>query len=119
MKINLVVIKTHKIHELHAFYTLLGCQFDYHKHGKGVFHYSTNCDGIVFEIYPLPKTIVETDTTTRLGFEVENLNNLIENLKEKDITILTNPIQTEYGYVAIIEDLDGRKIELLEKQSTI
>ena len=115
MKINLVVIKTHKIHELQAFYSYLGCTFDYHQHGQGVFHYSTNINGIVFEIYPLPKKIVETDTTTRLGFEVENLDTLIENLKKQAATILTQPVQTEYGYMAIIEDLDGRKIELVEK----
>ena len=115
MKINLIVIKTHKIHELQAFYSNLGGKFDYHQHGQGVFHYSTNINGIVFEIYPLPKKIAEADATMRLGFEVENLDTLIENLKNQAVTILTQPVQTEYGYMAIIEDLDGRKIELVEK----
>jgi lactoylglutathione lyase len=114
MKINLIVIKTHQIHELAQFYSLLGLIFEYHQHGKGVFHYSTVLNDIVFEIYPTPKNTA-TDNTTRLGFKVENLDILIKELPDKGVKIHNLPTQTEYGYWAVIEDLDGRKIELTEE----
>ena len=115
MKINLIVIKTHKLHELVDFYKLLGLDFDYHQHGSGVFHYVATINEIVFEIYPLPKKTIEADTTTRLGFEIENLDALILKLQEKNIKIVSLPSKTEFGYIAVVEDLDGRKIELTEK----
>ncbi len=113
MRISLMVIKNHQIHELAKFYTLLGLFFEYHQHGKGVFHYSTVLNEIVFEIYPTPKN-TSTDNTTRLGFEVKNLDTLIKELKNKNVKIQNLPTQTEYGYWAVIEDLDGRKFELTE-----
>ena len=114
MKLKLLVIKTNQLHEMGAFYSLLGLSFDYHKHEQGIFHYSTQLGETVFEIYPLPKKITEVDSTTRLGFEVNNLDSLMEALKLKNIKIVCEIIQTTLGKMAIIEDLDGRKIELLE-----
>ena len=108
MKINLIVLKTNQLHELAAFYEQLGLRFEYHKHEQGIFHYSTILDGTVFEIYPLPKKIPVPDTTTRLGFAVPHLKTLLEDLKHKNIKIIGSPSETS----AIIEDLDGRKIEL-------
>lgn len=116
MKINLIVLKTHQLIELCAFYRLFDLSFEYHQHGQGPFHYSTDIGGIVFEIYPLPKYIEEADITTRLGFEVENLEQLIEKLLEIGVRIVSMPQVTAYGYRAIVEDPDGRKIELLQKE---
>ena len=99
--------------KLAQFYSLLGFNFEYHQHGKGVFHYSTVLNDIVFEIYPTPKN-TSTDNTTRLGFEVQNLDNLIKELQNKSVKIHNFPIQTDYDYWSVIEDLDGRKIELIE-----
>ncbi|MEO0041698.1 MAG: hypothetical protein RL329_1146 [Bacteroidota bacterium] len=110
MKINLIVLKTNQLHALAHFYEQLGLRFEYHKHEQGIFHYSTILDGTVFEIYPLPKKITVVDTTTRLGFEVPQLLPLLADLKEKGVKIMAQPSET----AAIIEDLDGRKIELSE-----
>jgi lactoylglutathione lyase len=119
MKINLIVIKTKNLHELAAFYELLGLKFEYHKHEQGIFHYSTLLGETVFEIYPLPKKITEVDSTTRLGFQVENLNNLIGDLRTKNVNIIAEPFENGFGNCAIIEDLDGRKIEILEIKQTV
>ena len=117
MKLNLLVIKTNQLHEMATFYSLLGLSFDYHKHEQGIFHYSTQLCETVFEIYPLPKKITEVDTTTRLGFEVNHLDDLLEVLKSNNVKIISKSYKTSNGKVAIIEDLDGRKIELLEKET--
>lgn len=111
--VNLIVIKTDKIQAQSEFYSALGLEFEYHKHGNGPHHYASS-GKLIFEIYPLPKGILQPDNTTRLGFTIENLDRLIQSLKEKGIKIISDPAKTEWGYSAVVEDLDGRKIELTE-----
>jgi catechol 2,3-dioxygenase-like lactoylglutathione lyase family enzyme len=117
--INLIVIKTDKIQAQFEFYSALGLEFEYHKHGNGPHHYASNTGQPVIEIYPLPKGILLPDNTTRLGFVVEDLDQLIQILKEKGIKIVSDPAKTEWGYSAVVEDLDGRKIELTESKAAI
>lgn len=117
--LNLIVIKTDKLQEQSALYTTLGIQFDYHQHGKGPFHYASINNNPVFEIYPLPKGVTIPDNTTRLGFAVENLDETIQELRTKGIKIIVEPAINEWGYTAIIEDWDGRKIELSEGKTLV
>lgn len=113
-EINLVVIKTDKLQEQSEFYSRLGFKFEYHKHGNGPYHYASFGSGAVLEIYPLPKGVTEPDNTTRLGFSVKNLDVLIKDLESHGIRIVTAPVKMEWGYSAVVQDCDGRKIELTE-----
>jgi len=115
MNINLLVIRTDKPKELAAFYELLGMRFDYHQHGKGPWHYSAEIEDLVFEIYPLMNHQIGADTSLRLGFTIERLDELISHLKIKKIEIVREPKASEWGYFAIIKDIDGRKIELKQR----
>ena len=115
MKINLIVIRTDKPKELSGFYELIGMNFEYHQHGKGTWHYSTEIGETVFEIYPLMKNQESPDKSLRLGFSVSNLDETINKLRKKNVEIVREPKESEWGYFAIIKDLDGRKIELKKK----
>jgi predicted enzyme related to lactoylglutathione lyase len=115
MKINLIVIRTNRPKELSDFYEQIGMKFEYHQHGKGTWHYSTEIGETVFEIYPLMKNQENSDNSLRLGFTIENLDEIIENLKKRNVEIVREPKESEWGYFAIIKDLDGRKIELKKK----
>ena len=108
--LHLIVIKTNQPAAQAAFYTRLGFQFDYHRHGNGPFHYASKNSNMVLEIYPLPKAITTADNTTRLGFMVDDLDSLMKALPTENI--ITAASQTEWGYAALVQDLDGRKIEL-------
>ncbi len=116
-QINLLVIRTRQPKILAEFYELLGMEFKYHRHGNGPFHYSAILNGFVFEIYPLLKNQQGADKSLRLGFVVPQLNKLISQLKSNKIEIIKEPTQMEWGNIAIIKDLDGRKIELKEVDS--
>lgn len=116
MKINLVVLKTSQPDDLASFYRQLGIIFENHRHGTGPLHYAANVDNIVFEIYPLPKDKEKADDTLRLGFTIDNLDEVIDRLRNSNRKITKEPTMTEWGYVAIIEDMDGRKIELKDKK---
>ncbi len=114
VQLNLMVIKTDKLSEQFKFYTALGYQFDYHQHGNGPFHYTSVGSTPVLELYPLPSGTATPDTTNRLGFVVDNLEQTIKTLRDIGAVIVSEPSQKEWGYTAVIQDLDGRKIELTE-----
>ena len=115
MEINLIVIQTDRPKELSEFYEQIGMQFEYHQHGKGTWHYSAEIGEIVFEIYPLLKNQENPDKSLRLGFTIKNLDETIEELKKRNVEIVREPKDSEWGCFAIIRDLDGRKIELKRK----
>jgi len=112
--INLIVIKADKLQEQFEFYLALGLQFEYHRHGDGPHHYASMGAPPVIEIYPLSKGVQQPDHTTRLGFTVEKLDELIRQLQDKGVRIITAPEVNEWGYGAVVQDMDGRKIELIE-----
>ena len=116
MEINLIVIRTSNPESLAEFYSQLGITFVYHKHGNGSWHYSSELKKLVFEIYPFLKNQEVADKSLRLGFEVDNLDALVLKLKKSNVEILVEPKESEWGYFAIIKDLDGRKIELKESK---
>jgi lactoylglutathione lyase len=86
--------------------------------GNGPFHYSSIGGNPTLEIYPLQRSSPQSDNTTRLGLSVKNLDLLIEDIKSRGFTIISEPTESEWGYGAVIQDLDGRKIELTETKAT-
>jgi len=115
MELKLIVIRTSDPERLASFYSLLGLVFDHHKHGNSPFHYGATIGQTVLEIYPLAKGQIEPDKHLRLGFAVENFEKKIETLKQKQVPFAADPAQTEFGYLAVIIDPDGRKFELYKK----
>jgi lactoylglutathione lyase len=53
INLRLIVIRTSDIQILSNFYSIIGLEFDYHKHGNSPYHYSTTIEKTVLEIYPL------------------------------------------------------------------
>jgi len=111
MEIKLIVIRSSNQKELVDFFCLLGLRFDYHKHGNSPYHYSTTIGGLVLEIYPLANNQQETDPYLRLGFTLDNFEETLEQFKKNNV-VFTEPIQTDFGFLTVATDPDGRKIEL-------
>lgn len=116
MEIALIVVRTATIEKLVSFYTLLGFEFENQQHGNGPLHYSASVGKGVLEIYPLAKGQSQADSNLRLGFRINNFENIINELKEAEVNFAMEPASTEdWGIMAIVIDPDGRKIELYEK----
>jgi len=115
MKVNLIVLKTASIDILVEQYTALGIVFEYHQHGKGPFHYSANCEELIFEIYEVKK-IEAITTQLRLGFEVKKLDDLILKLIAVGWAQQGPAKQSTWGYRVVMIDKDLRKVELVEKE---
>jgi lactoylglutathione lyase len=73
---------------------------------------------IVIEIYPgKPGSAPDRRSAgaTMIGFQVEILDAVIEQLKNNDAEILTAPQDSLWRRRAVVQDPDGRAIELSEK----
>jgi len=117
-ELSLIVIKTKQLEALKDFYQKLGLSFKEEKHGNGPIHYSSSIGNLVIELYPLPKSIEVADSTTRLGFRVNNLDEIFKVLIASNTQVVSEPAQNEWGYSAIVKDPDGRSIELINKKLT-
>ena len=63
----------------------------------------------------MTKNQQEADKNLRLGFGIDNFDQIILNLKEAHVLFSLEPTQTDFGLMAIISDPDDRKIELYKK----
>lgn len=115
MDINLLVLRSGDPKKLAGFYNLLGLTFEYHKHGNSPYHYSALIGQSALEIYPLSKNQTEPDKYLRLGFNIDNFETIMEKLKESHIQFSSEPTQTDFGFMAVVSDPDGRKVELYRK----
>lgn len=116
--LNLIVLRTVDVEKSLAFYRALGLEFQQEQHGNGPVHYASIMRDIVIEIFPgKPGNAPERRHTgaTMLGFQVENLDAIIETLKNQGAEILTSPQDSQWGRRAVVQDPDGRAVELSEK----
>ena len=102
------------IDRLAHFYAILGIHFNKHQHGKGPEHLSSTIGETVFEIYPA-KNSDESTVSTRLGFSVPSLANVLEQLRNIHATVVAEPSETPFGRRAVVKDFEGHKVELYEK----
>jgi lactoylglutathione lyase len=109
--LNLVVIRSTDIDRAVTFYRMLGMRFTQHSHGSGPAHYTSKTADLVFELYPLASSQMPT-ITMRLGFQVDDLDELVMELESIGAKILTPPQDSPWGRRAIVQDLDGHTIEL-------
>ena len=56
--------------------------------------------------------MVKADHSMRLGFAIDDLETRIKELGKTSWKIVSDLSQTEWGLIAVVQDLDGRKIEL-------
>ena len=65
-------------------------------------HYSASIGQAVFKIYSLTRFQTEADKNLGLDFGIENFDRVITTLKELETRFSLEPIQTEFGFMAII-----------------
>ncbi|HLU11797.1 MAG TPA: VOC family protein [Oceanobacillus sp.] len=115
--LNLIVLRTADIRATLAFYRALGMVFVEEQHGTSPVHYSCELGDIIVEIYPTKPNIAPDGRqagATMIGFRVESVERVVENLRRLETPILTEPQESEWGRRAVVQDPDGRAIELNE-----
>lgn len=115
--LSLVVLKTRQVDALQKFYGSLGIELAQEQHGKGPVHFAGRLGDVVLEIYPLPEDGTPVDATTRLGFVVARLVEVVEALSALHTLVVTEPQTTEWGFRSVVRDPDGRAVELYQRGS--
>jgi predicted enzyme related to lactoylglutathione lyase len=113
VQLNLVVIRAQDIDRAAEFYGLLGLEFQKHRHGSGPEHYTSEQGGTVFEIYPRQNQ-AEGSAGIRIGFRVPSIDALIAALEGVGARIVSPPKDSPWGRRAVLDDLDGHRVELTE-----
>jgi lactoylglutathione lyase len=114
VSLKLLVLKTRQVDKLRFFYQTLGIELGEERHGNGPVHYAGEIGEAVLEIYPLPDDGGTADSTTRLGFNVENLAQVVQALWAAGAVVASEPRQSAWGLRAVFRDPDGRTVELYQ-----
>lgn len=116
--LNYVVLWTEETEKLLTFYGALGLTFGREKHAGVPWHYASEVDGRVLEIYP---SRPGTPTTPwrggemMIGFSVVSLDATLAELEKVGFSSETVVhIQEDFGRHVIVRDPDGRQVLLVE-----
>src|SRR5947209_298845 len=101
VSLKLLVLKTRQVDRLRDFYQALGVALTEERHGAGPPHFAGNVGDATLEVYPLPEGAA-VDSTTRLGFAVENLAHVVQALRAAGAAIADEPRQTAWGLRAVV-----------------
>ncbi len=105
-----------------AFYQALGLEFVQERHGTGPTHYSCEMGATVIEIYPgkpgvaLDRKIAGSVT---VGFQVAHIDAVVDVLQARGFAILSAPKDGDWGWRAVVQDPDGRAIELSQTKADL
>lgn len=112
-RLNLLVLRSSDLEAARGFYEQLGLPFVLHQHRGGLPHYASEQPSFTLELYPLTEGQPPT-TSVRLGFAVADLHILIARLRDSGANVLQSPMQSAWGYRAVVADPDGHRVELAQ-----
>ena len=114
-KLTLVVIRVAELEKSVEVYRALGLPLVKEQHGKSPEHYSATVAETTLELYPLTSDSEKT-RSTRLGFSVDHgrLDEVLSVVQSFGCLLILTPKESPWGRRAVIEDLDGHKVELIE-----
>jgi len=113
--LSLVVLRARDLEQTLAFYRALGLSFVREQHGSGPVHYSSQLGPTVLEIYP-GKAETEPDRrapgATMIGLAVDGFDDALAAARARGSKILSEPKGNGIPRRAVVEDPDGRALEL-------
>ncbi len=110
--LNLIVLKVADIEVSVRFYEALGMTFKREQHGEGPVHFSGSAGSVLLELYPSKGETVAG--TTRIGFSVFSLAEVVEALLKVGASLASPPRCGPWGERAVAVDPDGHRVELVQ-----
>jgi len=117
MKINRIdalVLSSHEVKKTADFYKSLGLDLVEEKHGDGPLHYACEFGGCHFAIFESKEgkaPAQEFGGSTKIGFNVDDVDLFFEKSIELGATEKLKPDNAPWGRNAVVIDPDGRTIE--------
>jgi len=111
LTVNLLVLRCKDIEVTRRFYEQLGLAFVEEKHGSGPQHYAWASGNFVLELYTAAEG--QAPDNVRIGFSIPLLADLAGDLRHNSsVTIVKQPYATADRLVMLLQDPDGRKVEV-------
>ncbi len=117
--LSLLVLRAEDLDRSLRFYQALGLKFTEEQHGNGPLHHACQLGEAVLELYPgKPGSAPDRRSggATMIGFRVDSLSQTLLTLAELGVTVLTAPSPSSTPSRAVVEDPDGRAIEIRGKE---
>jgi lactoylglutathione lyase len=109
--VSLLVLRCKDVEVTLRFYERLGLVFTKERHGAGPEHYACEIAGVVLELYPTAEN--QAADGVRLGFSTPLLAHIAGNIHHcSDVTVLKPTYATADRLVMLLQDPDGRKVEV-------
>lgn len=116
IRLGSLIFFTPQLDKCVAFYRSLGLPLEQETHdGDGANHYAADVDGVHIALYEAAAGSAPTwraGGCTWPGFVVSDLSATLAHVRAKGINILSGPEERPWGTRAIVEDPDGRPVEL-------
>jgi lactoylglutathione lyase len=101
------------------FYRAVGLELEDEDHGEGPVHFAVEVGGVHFAIYPTEVSgraaARRTAGSSFPGFYVQALDDVTASLRRMGATVLTEHEQMPWGCRVVVEDPDGRAIEVNDR----
>ena len=111
-----VVLVCRDLQKSVAFYKALGVDLRETKHG-GTAHFTAGLAGVHFALYPNDGVERGTQSAQTLGFMCTNLDAALSAVKALGGNVLSPASPKPWGITALVEDPDGRKVELVSTKT--
>jgi predicted enzyme related to lactoylglutathione lyase len=116
-QLSLMVLRAADAARTRRFYEALGLTFTPEQHENGVLHYACELGGTVIEIYP-GKAASPPDANsagaTMIGLRVADLDRAYVTVTTQGAKSRRAPADSSLGRRAVVEDPDGRVVELTQ-----
>jgi lactoylglutathione lyase len=112
MNVAALVLNCRDIEASVRFYKALGLDVKETKHG-GPVHWTCTLGGVHFALYPATAQHAPQNAT-QISFTCDRLDLALQKTRELGATILEPPAPKPWGLTAVVEDPDGRRVELLQ-----
>ncbi len=114
-ELGLIVLRSTDAARTRRFYEALGLKFAVEQHEKGVLHYACTLGQTVLEIYPgkdAPAPDANAGGATMLGLRVGDVDRVSATVTQAGARSRRAPADSPFGRRAVVEDPDGRVVEL-------
>jgi hypothetical protein len=109
---RLLGVYTRQMDQVRAFYQALGFTLVQKRFGGGSAYYTGQVGGTLLEVLRLPGEGPPPDVSLRLGFDVTDLDRVMESLRGLGTPVVMEPQVTRGVYAALVRDPDGRVVVL-------
>ena len=116
--VGALILFSHRMEAAVRFYRAIGLDLEVEQHEEGPLHYVSQVGPTHFAIFEATEGDApefRSGGSTFPGFSVDSLENAVEGARADGAPVIQEPEEYPWGLRALVEDPDGRVIELFQR----